>query len=495
MGIVRRQSALNFIWSYLGVGLGYVNKVILFSEILTRGQFGLLELLLTFMTIGAEISLLGVPKIITRFFPRFRGHPTREGSLMFFILVYAMAGFALLTLILLFFKPFLVEAYSVNSPLFAASYAYILPITLGYFLYKIAAGFSGSLFRSVIPMLSFEVVQKLLMTALIVSFYYQWFDFDTLVLLFVLSYFVPAVIIFIDIQRQRLKWKPDWSIFNSRSGKLMIQYGLFTSLSDATVILVQRVDMILIALLIGEAEAGTYAIAIYFSALIAKPSRSMKGILGPLIATRLKERNFEEVEMLYRKTALNNVLIGGILLVGLIVNIGPFFELLPKHAYAEVPAMILGAALLLNVFSGPHRFVILNTRLFKVDFYANIVLLISAILIDIWLIPSLGLTGAAIGTLVVTIGYNLFGMLYVGHHMKMKTFAWKNMVVFLLLAGITAFGLLIPDLSHPFLTMTARSVVVVSLFGGYMLLAKPSKELHELILMPFRKLREKFGTK
>lgn len=495
MGIVRRQSALNFIWSYLGVGLGYVNKVILFSEILTKGQFGLLELLLTFMTIGAEISLLGVPKIITRFFPRFRGHPEREGSLMFFIVLYSIVGFALLALVLLLLKPILVSAYTENSPLFAGSYSYILPITFGYFVYKITASFSDSLFRSVIPMMAFEVVQKLLMTALITSYFYEWFDFDILVLLFVLSYFIPGLIIFVDIQRQRLKWKVDWSIFKSRSGKLMIQYGLFTSLSDATIILVQRVDMILIALLIGEAEAGTYAIAIYFSALIAKPSRSMKGILGPLIATRLKERNFEEVGMLYQKTALNNVLIGGILLVGLIVNIGPFFELLPKHAYAETPAMILGFGLLLNVFSGPHRFIILNTKLFKIDFYANIVLLISAILIDIWLIPSLGLTGAAIGTLVVTIGYNLFGMVYVAHHVKLKTFSWTNMIVFAVLLLITAIGLLIPELSHPFLTMVVRSIVVTSLFGGYMLLAKPSKELHELFLMPFRKLRQKFGTK
>lgn len=495
MGIVRRQSALNFIWSYLGVGLGYVNKVILFSEILSRGQFGLLELLLTFMTIGAEISLLGIPKIITRFFPRFRGHPTREGSLMFFIVVYGTIGFVLLSVVLLLFKPILVEAYSVNSPLFAGSYSYILPITLGYLLYKVTAGFSDSLFRSVIPMVSFEVIQKLLMTALIVSFYYQWFDFDTLVLLFVLSYFVPALIILIDIQRQHLKWIVDWSIFKSRSGKLMIQYGLFTSLSDATVILVQRVDMILIALLIGEAEAGTYAIAIYFSALIAKPSRSMRGILGPLIATRLKERNFKEVEMLYHKTALNNILIGGILLVGLVVNIGPFFELLPKHAYAEIPAMILGFGLLLNVFSGPHRIVILNTRLFKVDFPANVVLLISATLIDIWLIPLFGLTGAAIGTLFVTIGYNLFGMLYVWHHMKMKTFSRKNIAVFMILLIITAIGLLIPNLSQPILTMIVRSAVVTSLFGGYMLLAKPSRELHELFLMPFRKLQEKFRAK
>lgn len=495
MGIVRRQSALNFFWSYLGVGLGYVNKVILFSEILTKGQFGLLELLLTFMTLTSYFSQFGISKIITKFFPRYRGHPQREGSFTFFVVVYSLLGFSALAIALLLGMPFLVDAYSDNSPLFAGAYLYILPITFGYFTYQITSSLSNSLFRSVIPMVTFEVVHKLLMTALIVSYYYQWFDFDVLVLLFVLSYFIPGLIILVDILQQGLIWKVDWSIFKGRAGKLMIQYGLFTTLSDATAILVQRMDMILLGLLLSEAEAGTYAIAIYFSALIAKPSRSMRGILGPLIATRLKERNFGEVEMLYSKTALNNTLIGGILLAGLIVNIGPFFELFTKHVYAKEPAIILGLGLLLNVVSGPHRFIVLNTHLFRVDFYAKIVLLISAVLIDLWLIPIYGIIGAAIGTLVVTVGYNLFGMLFVNTRLNMKTFWWKNVGVLVILVAITAIGLLIPPFDLPIMTMVVRSAAVVSLFVVYMLLAKPSKELHELFLMPFRKMREKFGSK
>lgn len=492
MGIVRRQSALNLVWSYLGVALGYLNKVILFSEILTKGEFGLLELLLTFMTIGAEIALLGTPKIITRFFPRFRGHPQREGSMMFFIVVYVLSGFAILTCLLLVFKPILISSYQENSPLFAENFLYVIPITLGYVMYKVTANISGSLFRSVIPMMAFEVVQKILMTALIGAYFYEWFDFEKVVLLYVIIHFAPSLIIFSDIIRQNLKWTVDWSIFRSRPGRLMIQYGLFSSISDATGILVQRVDMLLLGLLIGEADTGTYAIAIYFSAVIAKPSRSMTGILGPLIATRLKENNMKEVSLLYRKTALQNVLIGGFLLVGMIVNLGPFFELLPKHADAKLPAAILGLTLVLNTFTGPHRMILINTKHFRVDLWANLSLLITATLIDLWLIPRYQLVGAAVGTLTVMILYNLGLMLYVRHKFSIFPIGWKNVGILVVLAGICLVGLAIPPLSHPLLTMLARSVSVTLLYAGFMLWAKPSPDLHELMLIALGKVKKIF---
>ena len=491
MGIVRRQSALNLIWSYLGVGLGYVNKIILFAEILTKGQFGLLELLLTFMTIGTELALLGTPKIITRFFPHHHKHPFREGSLMFFLTVYSLVGFVLLSIVLLLFKPMVVEAYEVNSPLFAADYLYIIPITFAYLLYRVLAGISASMFRTVIPMMAFEVALKLVMTVLILGYYFQWFGFDTLVLLYVLAHFLPAIIVIADIKGQHLKWKANWKMFRSRQGRVMIQYGLYSTLSDATAILVQRVDMIIIGLYLGEGLVGTYAIAVYFGSLIAKPGRSINSILGPLISTRLKERKMEEVEMLYHKTALNNLLIGGILLAGMVVNIGPFFELFPKHEQAIGPAIILGGSLLLNMFTGPHRILILNSRLFRYDLWANIVLLGMAILLDLWLVPLYGLMGAAVATFIVTILYNFVTMLYVRHHLEMFPLSRKNIVSLLILVLITLIGLAIPGFGHPIVTMALRSLVVGGLFVGMIFWLKPSPDLTELLMMPIRKLRKK----
>ena len=489
MGIVRRQSALNLIWSYLGVGLGYVNKVILFAEILSKSQFGLLELLLTFMTVGTELALLGSPKIITRFFPHHRNHPFREGSLMFFLAVYSLAGFLLLALALLLFQPWLVGAYQENSPLFVGAYGYVLPITLAYMLYRVLGGISASLFRSVIPTMAFEVALKLVVTALILVYWAGWMSFDALVLSYVLAHFIPALIVLADLLRHHLKWKVDWQIFRSRSGRLMIQYGLYSTLSDATAILVQRMDILVVALLIGEMEAGTFAIAAYFGSLIVKSSRSTNVILGPLIATRLKERKMDEVAMLYRKTALNDLLIGGFFLIMMTVNIGPFFDWLPKHGGAKFPAMILGLALLLNMFTGPHRLLILNSRLFRFDLYANIVMLMLATALDFWLVAAMGMIGAALATLLVTVLYNVVMMLFVQRKMGLLPISWKNFLWLACLLLIAGAGLAVPDMAHPVFTMAARTTVAGLLYALLVLGLRPSPDLLGLVQLGLAKLR------
>ncbi|MCB0852400.1 MAG: hypothetical protein KDD63_09270, partial [Bacteroidetes bacterium] len=100
MGIIQRQATWNALNSYAGVVLGLVNKLIFFNFWLTKAQFGLVELLITFMVLGAELSNLGVTKIVIRFFPFFQDHKERSGKFIFFVAVYSVFGFLLVTLIL-----------------------------------------------------------------------------------------------------------------------------------------------------------------------------------------------------------------------------------------------------------------------------------------------------------------------------------------------------------------------------------------------------------
>lgn len=387
-------------------------------------------------------------------------------------------------------KPIFVGAYTENSPLFASSYSYLIPLMLSYLIYRALGGLSSSLFRTVIPMVAFELVLRVVLTALILAYYLDWFTFDTLVLLYVLAHYTPALIVMLDIRNLQLKWKVDWSIFRSKIGRLMIQFGLYSSLSEVAALLLFRLDMVLIGLFLGESEAGSYAIAIYFSSLISKPNRSIQAILAPLLATRIKERKMEEVAGLYQKTALNNLLIGGFLMILMWVNIGPFFDLLPKHRDAEIPAIILALSVLINLFSGPHRLLILNTKLFRYDLYANILLVIFALLLDWWLIPPYGLLGAAVATLIVTVVYNAAAMLYVRHHMAMIPFSRQNLLSLGLLVLILFLGLVIPTVIHPVLTMALRSGVVCGLFALIVFRLNPSPELRDLLLIPIRRFQK-----
>ncbi|MEM6806230.1 MAG: hypothetical protein AAF696_32830, partial [Bacteroidota bacterium] len=88
MGIVQRQSFWNLIYTAVGVVLGTVNKLFLYSEWLDEAEFGVIELLLAFAVVSTEFSLLGGEKIATRFFPYFKDNKEKQGKFVSFVASY-----------------------------------------------------------------------------------------------------------------------------------------------------------------------------------------------------------------------------------------------------------------------------------------------------------------------------------------------------------------------------------------------------------------------
>lgn len=488
MGIVRRQSSFNLIYTYLGVALGFVNKLLLFAEILSKGQFGAIELLLTFMLVGTELAVLGSPKIVIRFFPHFREHPFRSGHLTFFLSVYSLLGFLLLTAVLLLIRPWIMAEFQEDAPLFADAYYYTIPLSLAFFLYRILAGISGSLYKSVLPNLANELILRLLMTGLILGYYYDAFAFPGMLRLFTGAYFVPPLILVLSLWGSGLRYKPNWGMFRSPIGRIMIRFGLFSTLSDATIILVQRIDSLLVGAMLGEVLAGSFGVGIYFAALIGKPSKAMGGILAPLLATAQQKRDFTELNNLYHKSALNSLLIGGLLFIGLWVNIDAFFEIFPTYANARNVALLLGASLLISTMTGPHRWIILNTRYYRFDLWTNLLMLLLVVLTDLWLIPLYGIEGAAVATLLITILRNVVGVVFVRLRLGLQSLYLETLQVTGIFSVILLLGLAIPALAQPWLTMLLRSALVSSLFAAMVYWLPFSPELKELVDLALAKV-------
>ncbi|MBK7943890.1 MAG: hypothetical protein IPJ85_00645 [Flavobacteriales bacterium] len=59
MGIVARQATLNTLLAYFGIGLGFVNVVLLYPRVLAAEEFGLTRLLVSIATIAAQVAQLG----------------------------------------------------------------------------------------------------------------------------------------------------------------------------------------------------------------------------------------------------------------------------------------------------------------------------------------------------------------------------------------------------------------------------------------------------
>jgi len=79
VGIVKRNSITITILSYLGIVVGYVNKILLFPNFLSEEQVGLANILVSMAVMYAQFSAMGINSTIVKFFPFFRTPDRRCG--------------------------------------------------------------------------------------------------------------------------------------------------------------------------------------------------------------------------------------------------------------------------------------------------------------------------------------------------------------------------------------------------------------------------------
>ena len=88
-------------------------------------------------------------------------------------------------------------------------------------------------------------------------------------------------------------------------------------------------------------QTAFYAIAIFAATLVEVPARAMQQILNPLVATAVNENNAKEVNNLYKKSALNLVVVSGWFFLLVNLNSEALFSLLPDVGYQTATTVVL----------------------------------------------------------------------------------------------------------------------------------------------------------
>ncbi|GAB4411934.1 MAG: hypothetical protein OHK0039_17520 [Bacteroidia bacterium] len=491
MGIVRRQSILNTVYSYAGVALGLLTKLVFFNAWLSKAEFGLIELLITFMVLGSELSQLGVSKLVLRFFPHFHQQGrVREGQFVFFALLYMLAGYGLFAGGALIFRPAIVESYAAKSPLFAASFDYVFALVLAYTLYRVLSSLAQARLRSVMSTLSWNVVVRLVQLVLVLLYHYGGWSFEAFMYGIVLSFAVPAVLTGIDLVAAggfAFRW--GLSAIRRRTRRVLLVYGLYSSLGEMTAMMVNKVDMLMLGWLVGEEVVATYAIAFYITSLIQMPARALRAITVPLIAKHMKHKAMQEIAVLYRKSGITSLVSASLVLIGIWVNLDPLFELTPKHAAGRYAVIFLGLGSLINIITGLHRAIIVNSRHYRFDLYMNVVLLVMAVGTNYWLIPAYGAAGASLATAISLLIFNVGGCLFVWVKFRMHPFGPETLKALLLGAAVLLLGLYLPATGHPLGDIALRSTVVGVLYPALALWLRLSPDLNDLAAMLWRRVR------
>ena len=83
MGIVQQDAIKTSFISFVGIGLGYLNKAFLFILLFTTTQVGLINLLMSVGLLFAQFANLGTIYTIWRFFPFFRNPEKQNYGFLF----------------------------------------------------------------------------------------------------------------------------------------------------------------------------------------------------------------------------------------------------------------------------------------------------------------------------------------------------------------------------------------------------------------------------
>nr|PZN48602.1 MAG: hypothetical protein DIU61_18440 [Bacteroidota bacterium] len=254
----------------------------------------------------------------------------------------------------------------------------------------------------------------------------------------------------------------------------------------------------MVAALAGYAANAIYTTAFYMATVIEIPKRAISQTSATLIARAFATHNMSEVRTIYQKSALNQYIIGALLLIGVWANLDNIFTIMPKGEVFGTGASVVvwvGLAKLLDMAFGPNSEVIVMSRYYWFNMVTLVLLAILVIISNAYLIPEYGIIGAAYATAISLTLFNLLKWIFVWLTLRIQPFTPAFVVVTIIAASVTFLNTWLPSASNVVVDIMYRSAVISIVYGGLILITRSSEEVEKVVLGVWRRIVAVIGKK
>jgi O-antigen/teichoic acid export membrane protein len=472
MGLVRKQSTTNLFYLYIGLLFGALTVVFLYPNIFNENpeNLGLLQIIVAYSSVISTFTLLGSPKVLLRFFPLI----DQKDKLLSLVFYMSTFGYLLFFAFFGFFKSNFFNLIGADS-LLKSQFNLVLYMIVFLSYFEILAILLRSLLNATLPIFLNEIFRKGFTIFLLLILFYEIISFDNFLVIYIIQYLFMSLILLKEIKKKKKKFKLRLTLnFSNINIKEILKYGFFVLLGGASAMLVSKLDMMMIAKFLSLEQVAYYSIAFYMGNAIGVPARAIGSISAPLIARSLKERNISEVNIIYSKSSLNQIILGTLLFILVWINIDDLFYFLPeKFQGGRIVVLFIALAQLFNISTGVNGLIITNSKYYSFDLYANILLLVLTFITNFVFIPDssplfkygiFGINGAAFATALSIFVFNLTKMIYVYIKFKIHPFSINTIYAFIT-AIIIFFILNSIDLNFAsILNILIKSIIVLILY-------------------------------
>ncbi len=448
--------------TYLGFAIGAVNTLFLYTYILEPQYYGLVTFILATGAILMPLMAFGVHNTLVRFYSA-QAEEDKNGFLTL-MLVSPLLGIIPLALLTWMFYEDIGNFFSRENSLVKDYVWYVFLIGLALAYFEVYYAWSKVQLKSVFGNFMKEVFARLGVAVLLVLLYFQVISLDFFFKGLVGLYLLRTVLMLFyaySIRKRKLD-------FNFPKGtKQVLTYSLLIILGGSAALLLLEIDKFMINQFIALENVAFYGVGVYIATVIIVPSRAMHQITYPLTAELLNKGNIFELERLYKKTSLTLFVASGILFLLIVLNLDDVFQLLPEP-YREgfIVVVLIGLAKVFDSLLGNINSILYNSKYYKTILLLGMLLALTTILLNIWLIPLLGIEGAALASFIAIFLFNCIKMVVVKVKFGLLPFAKGTFKILatLLLMGFLFWQLRFPF--HPIFNIILKSSVMVLMYLG-----------------------------
>ena len=480
MGIVIKQSIKNTIVTFIGFAIGAINVLYMYPVFLGKDYLGLTNYVLSAANILYPILSFGIQNTLIKFFNE--NNKTEEDLSSYFSYMLLLP----LLIIIPFFAIF--YAFYENIALYESAknsivYDFVWEIPLiamfiGYFeiFYAWLRAHMKSVFGSFVK----EVFVRILVTISLFAVYFKFITLPEFIHSLVLVYGISLLVIIYYAN----KVKPiQLNKKFPKNTKSIFVFTIFIILSASVANMLLDIDKYMINQFLKIENIAFYSLAVYLAMVISVPQRAMHQITYPITAKLMSENKWQELNELYKKSSVTLQVIGGLIYIGILVNIKQLYALLPDEGYDQGLFVVftIGLSKYFDVILGNNNSIIFNSKYYKAVLVLGVLLVFVIVGLNLIFIPKFGIDGAALATLIAIGMYSLAKLLFVVFKMKLFPFT-KNTIVSFIIALVLFLGFYFWEFPfHPIVNIGLKSAIISVLYLSLHYYFKVSSDINFVI--------------
>ncbi|MBK9396490.1 MAG: polysaccharide biosynthesis C-terminal domain-containing protein [Saprospiraceae bacterium] len=430
---------------------------------------GLSMFILTTSLMFTPFLMFGSGAVAINNYQEFRTDDRRDNGFLSVIFSMYLFGSALFALAFFFGGDWMSKFFYSGKAEYNKYFGYILPLTILQAGCALIDVYLNNFTKVIIPALFKEFLLKLTLPLLIGLHVLGYISIQTVMIGLLGNYLLALILLLIyTFYLRRHSFTINFKFLNNDRVKRITNYAFFAILGAFGSQLVNYLDIIMIKAILPPLEfISVYATHYNLANFINMPIVAIIAVAGPLVARYIGEKNDEKLAHIYKSSSTIMLLLGCFLTACIMFNMESIYGLMANgDAYRSgfMVFVFLGLAKLFDMATGLNSQIIGYSKYYKFNFYSVMILGLLNTVFNYALIHRMGISGAALATLISMTLFNVFKLWYVKKKFGIWPFTMKDLYILMITIGLGTMVYFIPAGDNNYVQIIVRSGIFTLLF-------------------------------